>query len=113
MNTAISSPEARLPFPPIPAGLSHPAVAGNVPRQCPSTATSPAAATAARITYSITAIDTWTRAVSLIPATAITSMSAVMPVAIQISGHRPGAVTPATARTEGPMTSTPATAPVM
>jgi len=112
MNTAISSPAAGLPCPPMPAGLSQPALMCRVPGWWPRTAARPTAADPARITYSTTAMLTWVRAVMRIPATAITSMTTDTPVAIQMSAHGPAEPAPNTARTDGPITSTPDTAPV-
>ena len=67
----------------------------------------------ARMAYSATAMVTWVRAVSLIPATAITIMTSTITVAMVMSGHAVAGCTPAIARTLGPITSTPDTAPVM
>src|SRR5215813_4449317 len=114
MNTAMSRPAARLPCPPTPDRLNHPPVTGDVPGRWRSTATSPATANPIRITYSTAAIPTWVLAVILIPATAITSMTTETIVAMPMSVHALPELAgePSTASTDGPITSTPATAPM-
>jgi hypothetical protein len=57
-----------------PDRLNQPLVIGTEPGWWPSTQTSPAIARPIRIRYSTTAMLTWTRAVILMPITAITSM---------------------------------------
>lgn len=65
-----------------------------------------------RMTYSTAAIVTWVRAVMRIPATATASMTTDRPVAIAMSAAVLPVLLVNTASTEGPMTSTPATAPM-
>jgi hypothetical protein len=113
MYTAISSPAARLPWPWMPDRLNQEGVTGNVPGAWRSTRTRPVIAKPARMAYSATAMATWVRAVSRMPATAITSIARVITVAMEMSAHGPpGGRELMTASTLGPMTSTPLTAPV-
>ena len=66
-----------------------------------------------RITYSTAAMPTCVRAVMRIPTIAITSMRSEMPVAMATSVKVLPELEVKTARTDGPRTSTPATAPMM
>jgi hypothetical protein len=66
-----------------------------------------------RITYSTAAMPTCVRAVIRIPTIAITSMRSDIPVAMATSVQVLPELEVKTARTDGPRTSTPATAPMM
>jgi len=52
------------------------------------------------------------RAVSRMPATAITPMIRQTPVSVPTAGHGPDTRTPATVSTDGPSTTTSATVPI-
>ena len=86
---------------------------GTEPGWWPSTQTSPATARPIRIRYSTRAMLTWTRAVILMPTTAITSM--IRPVAQPMATKAAvlADVEPNTASTEGPSSRTSATVPMM
>ena len=97
----------------MPFRLSQPEVNGTLPGWWPSTQTRPAMASPIRIRYSTRAMPTWTRAVILMPTTAITSM--IRPVT-QPMARTPQVfveVEPNTASTEGPSRRTSATVPMM
>jgi hypothetical protein len=95
-----------------PDGLSQPDVTGNVPGWWPSTTTRPATAKPSRIAHSVTPIAIWARAVILMPTIAITSMTS--PTAAAMAKSLPGvSVPPNTVITDGPMTSTALTVPMM
>ena len=100
-------------MPPIPCRLNHPVVTGTVPGWRPRIQASPAMAKPARIVYSAMAMATWMRAVSLMPATAITTMISRMAVLMVMFAAVLVALAPATARMEGARTTTPVTARVM
>jgi len=93
-------------------GLNQPEVMGNVPGWCPSTTTRPAIAKPSRIAHSVTPIAIWARAVILMPTIAITSMTS--PTAAAMAKSLPGvSVPPNTVISDGPMTSTALTVPMM
>ena len=110
MNTAMSRPDARLPCPPMPLRLNHARVIGKVPWWWPSTTTRPQTEKPMRITYSITPMATWVRAVRRMPATAITSRTTITAVLMKMFGQVLSALPPKMARTDGASTTTPATA---
>ena len=109
MNTAMSRPAARPPFPPIPLRLNQPLVIGKVPWWWPSTTTNPTIEKPMRITYSITPMPTWVRAVRRMPTTAITIRTTMTAVLMKIFGQVLTALTPKMARTDGARTTTPET----
>ena len=112
MKTAMSRPEARLPLPPIPLRLNHSRVIGKVPGWWPSTTTRPQTEKPMRITYSITPMATWVRAVSRMPATAITSKTTMTAVLMKMFGQVLSALPPTMASTDGASTTTPTTAAI-
>jgi len=71
--------------------------------------TSPAIPKPISSVYSMKAMPTWVRAVTLMPMTAITSMMTPTPVPMAISAHVLAESAPNTASTVGPRTSTPLT----
>jgi|GEM_PF-5060671 hypothetical protein len=111
MNTAMRNPAARLPLPPIPLTVNHPFVIGNVPWWWLSTSTRPVIAKPTRMTYSISPMPTWIRAVIRMPTIAITTMIRRMAVLIRMFGHVLVDVEPNTASTDGARTTTPETTP--
>ena len=113
MNTAPRNPAATLPRPPTPDRLSQPRVSATVPGWRASTAARPAAAKPIRIAYSAGAIPTCIRAVILMPATAITSITRPSAVAIAMFARTLPEFEPNTASAEGPSTSTPLTVAMM
>ena len=97
----------------MPDTLNQPLVSGTLPGWWPSTQTRPAMASPIRIRYSTRAMLTWTRAVSLMPTTAITSMTRPMTQPMNTYAQVFVDVEPNTASTEGPSRSTSATVPMM
>ncbi len=63
-----------------------------------------------RITYSITPMATWVRAVRRMPATAITSKTTMTAVLMNMFGQVLRTLAPTMASTDGARTTTPATA---
>src|SRR5689334_13022967 len=112
-NTAIRNPATALPLPSIPDRLNQPLVIGKVPGWWLSTATRPQIAIPTRIRYSTSAMLTWTRAVILIPTTAMISMTTPTTLPMAIHAQVSVEVEPNTARTEGPSSRISATVPMM
>ena len=112
-NTATRKPATALPFPLTPDRLNQPLVMWTVPGWWPSTNTSPAMASPIRMRYSTAAMETWARAVILMPTTAMISM--MMPTAAPMAMYCQVLVElePNTASTEGPSSRTSATVPMM
>ena len=97
----------------MPDRLNQPLVIGKVPGWWPRTATRPQIAIPTRIRYSTSAMLTCTRAVILMPTTAMTSITTPTTLPMAIHAQVSVDVEPNTARTEGPSSRISATVPMM
>ena len=97
----------------MPDRLNHSLVRARPPPRWLSTTARPARARPIRIRYSISAMPTWVFAVSLIPTTAMISITTPTALPMAIHAQVSVEVEPNTARTEGPSSRISATVPMM